>query len=324
MSSLVSVIVPCFDEEAVIDTTHERLVAALEGIPASTFELVYVDDGSRDGTRAALERLQTDDERVRLVCLSRNFGHQVAISAGLDHARGEAVAVIDADLQDPPELIPEMVARWRDGYDVVYGARATRRGEPAARLAAIRAFYWLLNRISDTEIPLDVGDFRLMDRRVVDAIVAMPERDRFLRGMVSWVGLRQVALPYSRDPRHAGATKYSVVRLVGLALDGILSFSVAPLRLAVWLGFLTSTLALAGIVYALVGWTLGTAPRGWPTVFIAVLFLGGVQLIALGIIGEYIGRIYREAKRRPLYLVERRLGFDADGGAGADGAPPDR
>lgn len=307
-----------------IDTTHERLVAALEGIPASTFELVYVDDGSRDGTRAALERLQTDDERVRLVCLSRNFGHQVAISAGLDHARGEAVAVIDADLQDPPELIPEMVARWRDGYDVVYGARATRRGEPAARLAAIRAFYWLLNRISDTEIPLDVGDFRLMDRRVVDAIVAMPERDRFLRGMVSWVGLRQVALPYSRDPRHAGATKYSVVRLVGLALDGILSFSVAPLRLAVWLGFLTSTLALAGIVYALVGWTLGTAPRGWPTVFIAVLFLGGVQLIALGIIGEYIGRIYREAKRRPLYLVERRLGFDADGGAGADGAPPDR
>jgi dolichol-phosphate mannosyltransferase len=230
----------------------------------------------------------------------------------VEHAGGDAVVIIDADLQDPPEVIVEMVAKWREGYHVAYGVRIDRPGETAFKLWTAKAFYRLIDRVSDTRIPLDTGDFRLMDRRVVDALASMPERDRFVRGLVSWVGFRQVAVPYQRAPRLAGESKYPLYKMLRFALDGITSFSVAPLKLATWLGFTVSALALLGIVYALV-LRLFTSiwVTGWTALFIVVLFMGGVQLISLGIIGEYIGRIYGEVKRRPLYIVGERLGFEA-------------
>ena len=312
--SLLSVVVPCFNEEAVLRETHRRLAGALAGLAEREgldYEVVYVDDGSRDRTPLVLQQLQAGDRRVRVVRFSRNFGHQIAVTAGVEHARGDAVVLIDADLQDPPEVIGEMVARWREGYDVAYGVRTDRPGESAFKRATATGFYRLINRLSETPIPLDTGDFRLMDRKVVDALQAMPERDRFVRGMVSWVGFRQVAVPYGRDPRLAGESKYPLFKMVRFALDGVTSFSVQPLRVATWLGFAVSALSLVGIVYAL-GLRLFTSTwvAGWTAMMIAVLFLGGVQLLSLGVIGEYIGRIYGEAKRRPLYLVQERLGFE--------------
>jgi glycosyltransferase involved in cell wall biosynthesis len=308
---LLSVIVPCFNEQEVLRETHRRLVAVLETIPSLGYEIIYVDDGSRDATPEILERLAASDASVRVVRFSRNFGHQTAVTAGMEHAAGDAVVLIDADLQDPPEVIPEFVERWREGYHVAYGVRTDRPGETAFKLTTAKAFYRLLNRVSETEIPLDTGDFRLVDRRVVEALRAMPERDRFVRGMVAWAGFRQVPVPYRRAERFAGESKYPLFKMLRFALDGVTSFSVAPLRLATWLGFLVSGLALAGIVYALAlrlftsNWV-----TGWTALFIAVLFVGGTQLLSLGIIGEYIGRIYGEAKGRPLYVVQERHGFE--------------
>ncbi len=307
---LLTAVVPCFNEEAAIQETHRRLVHVLAELDGLDYEIVYVDDGSRDRTPLLLQQLQASDRRVRVVQFSRNFGHQIAVTAGVEHAAGEAVVLIDADLQDPPEVIHEMVRRWREGYDVAYGVRTDRPGESAFKLASAKAFYRVINRMSETPIPLDTGDFRLMDRKVVDALQTMPERDRFVRGMVSWVGFRQIAVPYERAPRLAGESKYPVWKMVRFALDGVTSFSVQPLRAATWFGFAVSGLAALGIIYALVlrlftsNWV-----TGWTAMFIMVLFLGGVQLLSLGIIGEYIGRIYGEAKRRPLYLVAERYGF---------------
>ena len=331
---LLSVVVPCKNEQEGIREAHRRLTSALDdavtaqsSIPEmgpqpvgelkpgtrSTFkfEIIYVDDGSTDGTIPLLRELQLADNRVRVVRLSRNFGHQIAITAGLEHASGDVVVIIDADLQDPPEVIGEFLARWRDGYDVVYGVRTDRPGESAFKLWTAKAFYRLINRLSDTRIPLDTGDFRLMDRAAVDALLSMPERDRFVRGMVSWLGFSQVAVPYMRASRYAGRTHYSLFKMLRLAMDGILSFSISPLRLATWTGFAASALAILGIVYALIEHFFGTGlVKGWTSSFIAVLFIGGVQLICLGIIGEYVGRIYGESKRRPLYFVRERLGFN--------------
>ncbi len=312
---LLSVIVPCFNEEPVLRETHRRLIAVLEQLDGMKFELVYVDDGSRDGSAEILRELQARDpqQRVRAILLSRNFGHQMAVTAGLEHATGNALVVIDADLQDPPEVILEMIARWRDGYQVVYGMRTDRAGETAFKLWTARIFYRLLNRMSKVQIPLDVGDFRLMDRRVVEALLAMPERDRFLRGMVSWVGFRQVAVMYRRAPRLAGESKYPLLKMLRFAVDGVLSFSFAPLRVAIWTGFMSIGLALAGIIYALSGrFITKDVVRGWSSIFVAVLFMSGVQLISIGIIGEYIGRIYGEVKHRPLYFVQERLGFEKE------------
>ncbi len=310
-SQLLSVVVPCYNEEEVLHTTHRRLVEVLARLEDLDFEVVYVDDGSRDQTPAILRQLQEEDDRVRVLRFSRNFGHQLAVTAGVDHASGDAVVLIDADLQDPPEVILDMVARWREGYHVAYGVRTDRPGESAFKLWTAKAFYRLINRMSDTVIPLDTGDFRLMDRRVVKALQSMPERDRFVRGMVSWVGFRQIAVPYQRAPRLAGESKYPLYKMLRFALDGIASFSIAPLNLATWMGFAVSGLALLGIVYALF-LRLFTSIwiTGWTAIFISVLFMGGIQLISLGIIGEYIGRIYGEVKRRPLYLVNERLGFE--------------
>jgi dolichol-phosphate mannosyltransferase len=237
----------------------------------------------------------------------------VAITAGLEHAGGDAVAVIDADLQDPPEVLLEFFAKWLVGYDVVYGVRTEREGESVFKLWTAKAFYRIISKLSDTEIPLDTGDFRLMDRRVVDALLSMPERDRFVRGMVSWLGFSQISVPYRRVARFAGETKYPLFKMMKFATDGIVSFSILPLRLATWIGFLASGLSVVGIIVVLLERYLGVLGlvKGWSSTVIAVLFIGGVQLVCMGIIGEYVGRIYGESKRRPLYVVRERMGFDA-------------
>lgn len=308
---LLSVVVPCFNEEEVICDTNRRLGAALEQVPLN-FEIIYVDDGSYDSTPELLRRLQESDERVRVVRFSRNFGHQMAITAGLEHASGDAVVIIDADLQDPPEVILEFVAKWMDGYDVVYGVRGEREGETAFKLWTAKAFYRCMAGLSDTRIPVDAGDFRLMGRRVVNALLEMPERDRFVRGMVSWLGFSQIGISYHREARTAGTTKFSFFKMLRFAMDGIFSFSVLPLRIATWIGFAASGIAVLGIAIAVVEWLLGVRGlvKGWTSILIAVLFVGGVQLICMGIIGEYVGRTYGESKRRPLYVLRERIGFE--------------
>ncbi|HLN96967.1 MAG TPA: glycosyltransferase family 2 protein [Pyrinomonadaceae bacterium] len=320
---LISVIVPCYDEELVIDETNRELFVVLAGIADTEFEIIYVDDGSRDKTLDILRKIQSGDRRVRVLGLSRNFGHQLAVSAGLEYAAGDAVVIIDADLQDPPEVIPEMIARWRDGYQVVYGLRAQRAGETNFKLWTAKAFYRLINCISEIEIPLDVGDFRVLDRKVVDVLLGMPERDRFLRGMVSWIGFRQVGVLYDRKPRRAGESKYPLMRMLRFAVDSVISFSFAPLRLAIWGGFIALAASFAGIVYALAIRLYTTDwVKGWASIFTAVLFLGGVQLITLGIVGEYVGRIYAEVKLRPLFVVRERLGFDEEPEISKEAMPP--
>ena len=325
-SPLLSVVVPCFDEEAIISEMHRRLVASLEGVPDLDFEIVYVDDGSRDATLDHLRGLQEADPRVRVLSLSRNFGHQIALTAGLAGASaggGDAIVTIDADLQDPPEIIPKMLERWRQGVDVVYGVRSDRAGETTFKRWTAKVFYRLIGRISETSIPPDAGDFRLMDRKVVGGFLAMPERDRFVRGMVAWTGFRQEPVSYRRHARRAGQTKYPFKKMLRFAVDSILSFSLLPLRLATWVGFLAAGLALSGIFYALgVRILTDTWVSGWAALFIAILFLGGVQLVLIGVLGEYLGRIYAEVKRRPLYLVKERLGFASSGQPGVSGPMP--
>lgn len=306
---LLSVVVPCFNEEDVLRATHERLTSVLAGMSAD-YELIFVNDGSRDDTQLILTQLQLVDPHVRVLLLSRNFGHQIAVTAGLEEASGDAVVIIDADLQDPPEVIPQMVQLWRDGNDVVYGLRTERKGESTFKLWTAKIFYRLINHLSEIKMPFDAGDFRLLDRRVVQVINSMPERARFLRGMVSWTGFRQVSLPYERAARHAGSTKYPLRKMVHFAMDGIISFSLVPLKLAIWTGFLAICIAVAGIIAAIIDrLTEKNIARGWASLFVAVLFMGGVQLVSLGILGEYLGRIYTEVKRRPLYVVQERLGF---------------
>ena len=307
---LISVVIPSFNEEDVIVSTYHRLVMALEPLPKSDFELIFIDDGSDDRTLEILRSIQIADRRVRVVRLSRNFGHQMAVTAGLEHATGDVVALIDADLQDPPEVIGEMLQRWRRGADVAYGVRIEREGETAFKLWTAKAFYRSINRVSDIEIPLDAGDFRLMDRAVVDALLSMPERDRFVRGMVAWLGFTQEAVFYRRAARLAGETKYPLRKMLLFALDGVLSFSLVPLRLAIWMGFATAGVALLGFIYAISMRVMTNIwVPGWTLLFIACSSIGGIQLVFLGVLGEYIGRIYGEVKRRPLYIVRERLGF---------------
>ena len=322
---LLTVVVPCYNEELTILETHRRLVAATEPT-GMRCEFVYVDDGSRDGTAGILRTLARADERVRFIRFARNFGHQIAITAGMDASAGDAVVVIDADLQDPPELIPRMLELWREGNEVVYGVRTARAGETRFKRYTAAAFYRLLNRLSDVAIPLDAGDFRLIDGRVVEILRQMPERARFVRGLVSWVGFRQAPLHYERAPRFAGNTSYPFGRMLRLALDGMTAFSIAPLRLATWLGLTASFLAMVGIVYAIAAriFTQAWVP-GWAALFVAVLFMGGVQLLAIGTIGEYVGRIYGESKLRPLYIIAEGGGAGGTrGGVTADAASVNR
>jgi polyisoprenyl-phosphate glycosyltransferase len=307
---LISVVVPSYNEEEALPATHARLSAVMQGLTEFDYEIIYVDDGSRDQSGRVLQALQASDPRVRVLRLSRNFGHQAAATAGLDHADGDAVVLIDADLQDPPEVIPEMIARWQEGFHVAYGQRHRREGETFFKLITAKLFYRLFNRLAAIDMPLDTGDFRLMDRRVVDSLRQMREQDRFLRGMVTWLGFRQTAVRYHRAARVAGESKYPLLKMLRFACDGILSFSLLPLRMAVILGLLGSGTAILGIFYAAtVRLGAGRWVSGWASLFIAILFVGGVQLLCLGVIGEYLGRIYRESKQRPLYLLMERLGF---------------
>jgi glycosyltransferase involved in cell wall biosynthesis len=308
----LSVIIPCYNEQAVIETTHGELMHSLAGKDFS-LQLIYVDDGSSDETSDLLRKIVANCPAARLISLSRNFGHQIAVSAGLDHATGDVVAIIDADLQDPPAVILEMLEKWLQGFDVAYGQRTDRPAESWFKLLTARWFYRLINRLSDTDIPLDTGDFRLLDRRVVEAIKAMPERDRFLRGMISWAGFRQTAVPYARAARRAGESKYPFAKMLRFAVDGIISFSAQPLRLATWVGSLVSSFAILGIIYA-IAMRLFTDHwvSGWTFIVVTMLFLGGIQLLFLGVIGEYIARIYQQGKERPLYFVARLDGFEDD------------
>jgi len=300
---LISVVAPVFNEHSTLPELHRRLTDVLG--PLGPYEIVLVDDGSSDGSWDTLLDLAARDSHLRLLRLSRNFGHQAALSAGLDAARGEAIVLMDADLQDPPELIPQLVGKWREGFDVVYAIRGEREGEPRLRLASISLFYRLLYRITATEIPQNVGDFRLLSRRAADAITAMPERARFLRGMTSWIGFRQTGVQYTREARYAGESKYPPRKLLGLALDGITAFSTAPIKLVTALGF-----ALVVFCVGVLAWTLSVRfftshhPHGWTSVIAVVLLLGGVQLLSLGVIGQYVARIFDETKQRPLYLVD--------------------
>lgn len=301
---IVSIVVPVFNEIEVIDAFNTRVRNVMESLESLAYELIYVDDGSTDGSYQQLTVIAHSDPHVQVIRFSKNFGHQMAITAGIDHAKGDSVVVIDADLQDPPEVIKDFIAKWREGYDVVYGIREKRIGESRLKLWTARLFYRILKRLANLDIPVDVGDFRLMSKRAVMQFRAFKERDRFVRGLVSWIGYRQVGVTYPRDKRYAGQTKYPYRKMLKFALDGITSFSTVPLRLASWLGYLTSFLALLYACSVFVQKALGYTVQGWATIMVGMLFLGGVQLICLGILGEYIGRIFNEIKQRPLYVIE--------------------
>ena len=307
---LLSIVVPCFNEEEVINETFSRLSKIVSSLKDLDVEIIFVDDGSSDSTSLDLRNLVDKYNFVKAVFLSRNFGHQIAVTAGIDSAEGDAVVIIDADLQDPPEVIYEMVKKWEEGFDVVYGKRIERKGESIIKKLTAKAFYRILNFLSDVYIPVDTGDFRLISKEVVSCLRQMPEKDRFLRGMISWVGFKQIALPYERAERFAGKSKYPLKKMLSFATDGILSFSTKPLQFSITFGTVSAFIALIVILYALILriftdiWI-----EGWTAIMIAVLFIGGVQLMCIGILGNYIGRIYNESKNRPLYLVRQYRGF---------------
>lgn len=304
MNPVLTVIAPIYNEEDCLRELHRRITEVMADFGES-WELVLVNDGSRDKSDEIIHELaEADPEHVKPVIFARNFGHQLAVTAGMDYARGDAVVVIDADLQDPPELILEMVSKWREGYEVVYAVRAEREGESWFKLATAKAFYRIVYKITDVDIPLDTGDFRLLDRKVVDAMNSMRERHRFLRGMSSWVGFKQVGVEYKRSARFAGETKYPLKKMLKFAVDAITSFSYFPLQVATYLGFILAVLSfIAIIVVIILRLSASQALLGQATTLIAVLFLGSIQLITIGILGEYIGRLYDQVKGRPLYVV---------------------
>ena len=302
----LTVIVPAYNEAAVLEVFHDRLSRVLDELPLEG-SVLYVDDGSADGTWDIIESLARRDARAGALKLSRNFGKEAAMTAGLDEVDADAVVVIDADLQDPPELIPALIEQWRAGYDVVYATRSARTGETGFKRLTSSAFYRTMERLSNTPVPRDTGDFRLLSRRALEALRQLRERQRFMKGLFAWIGYRQTAVHYQRDPRHAGKTKWNYWRLFQLAVEGITSFSTAPLRVATWTGLSASILAFGYGLWVLTKALLyGDPVRGYPTLMLVILFLGGVQLLALGVIGEYLGRNYAESKQRPLYFVEER------------------
>jgi dolichol-phosphate mannosyltransferase len=298
-----SVIVPVFNEAACLGELHTRVTEVMESTGES-WELVLVDDGSQDGSTDIIRKLGDTDKHVRPIIFARNFGHQIAVTAGLDYSRGQAVIIIDADLQDPPEVMLELIAKWREGFEVAYAVRAEREGESWFKTFTASLFYRIIFRITDVKIPLDTGDFRLLDRKVVNVMNSMREKHRFLRGMSAWIGFRQVGVPYKRAARFAGQTKYPLKKMLLLALNAVTSFSYFPLQLATYIGFLSALISILAIPVVIVLRVTGSAAFfGQASTLIAVLFLGGVQLISLGILGEYIGRVYDEVKGRPLYIV---------------------
>ena len=307
---LLSVVVPVFNEELVVEALHSRLLQVLQP-NIESFEIIFVNDGSKDRTPELVDSICKSDPRFKALHFSRNFGHQAAVTAGLHSVTGNVIVVIDADLQDPPELILEMMVKWREGFDVVYAQKKRREGVDPFRRSAYYIYYRLLRGLTDIEVPPDTGDFCLMDRKIVDLLNSMPERNRYIRGLRAWLGFRQTAIHFERPARYAGETKYPFRRMVGLAVDGILALSKAPLRLATYFGFTASAVALVLLLYFLFERLFGPGnlPKGWASTIVVILFLGGVQLICLGVIGEFIGRIYDEVKQRPLYIVGRSTGF---------------
>lgn len=306
----LSVVIPIYNEEETIPELYNQLRPVLSGLERPC-EIIFVDDGSRDGSLGLLQDLHRRDPSVKVLSFSRNFGHQVAVTAGIDHTSGEAVVVMDADLQDPPEVIPRLVARWEEGHDVVYAVRESREGERRFKLATAKVFYRLLNRLSNIDVPYDAGDFRLISRRAADSLSSLRERNRYIRGLTSWVGYTQTGVTYDRASRHAGETKYSLRRMLRLALDGMTSFSFVPLQFATFLGFFIAVVCIVYSLYVIYAAVFGDATvRGWASTMVAILFLGSIQLITIGIIGEYLGRVYDEVKQRPLYIVRESLGFE--------------
>lgn len=303
VSPKLSVVIPCYNEEAVIQELHRRVTRTCRSLVGDSYELVLVNDGSLDHTWAMLQALVRDDDRIVGVDLSRNYGHQLALSAGLSLARGERILVIDADLQDPPELLPEMMRLMDNGADVVYGQRLERDGETWFKRVSASAFYRLLLRMTDVPIPPDTGDFRLMSRQVLDALLAMPEQQRFIRGMVAWIGFRQVPLGYRRDRRFAGETKYPVRKMLAFAIDAITGFSTTPLRISFYIACVFVGVALSISVFVLFSWLFLGTVRGWASIFLAMLIFASVQLFSLAVIGEYLGRVYMQTKQRPLFIV---------------------
>jgi dolichol-phosphate mannosyltransferase len=324
----LSIVVPCFNEEACLDTLHQRLAASAKKAAGNDYEIVLVNDGSRDSSWPIMQRLAAKDPHLVAINLSRNHGHQLALTAGLDLCRGDIILIIDADLQDPPELLSEMLKAMRsDRADVVYGVRRSRAGETAFKRATAHGFYRLLSRATEVDIPLDAGDFRLMTRRALDALLAMPEQARFIRGMVAWIGFRQVAFPYDRQERLAGETKYPLGKMIRFALDALTGFSSAPLKLASHAGLWLSVGSVLLIAYIAYAWAAGQNIQGWTSLMLVVVVLGAVQMFVLALQGEYIGRLYNEAKRRPLYIVQEvtgggahppRLGYVAEATANKD------
>jgi glycosyltransferase involved in cell wall biosynthesis len=305
-----SIIVPMYNEESVIEETCKRLKKVMDGTGVS-YELLFVNDGSRDRSADIIRNIAAGEKKVKLVDFSRNFGHQAAVSAGLDYAAGQAVVIIDADLQDPPEVIPQMLEKWREGYEVVYGKRIKRKGETVFKKATAFLFYRFLRLMTNENIPTDTGDFRLIDRKVCDVMKRLNEKNRFLRGLVNWVGFRQTAVEYVRDERWAGETKYPLKKMLKFAADGIISFTYKPLKLATYLGFLLSAGGFVYLVYVLYQRIfLNSTAWGWASIIGINLIFNGITLIILGIIGEYVGRIYEEVKGRPLYIVREEVGFE--------------
>lgn len=307
-SKLISVVVPMYREEEVAEECYNRLSSVLKEIKYE-YEIIFVDDGSEDKTFEIISSIAQNDSKVKVIKFSRNFGHQAALTAGVDASCGDAVITIDADLQDPPELMTEMIKRWEEGFHVVYAKRRKRDGETWFKLITAKCFYKTIRKLSDIKMPVDTGDYRLMDRKVVEVLKDMPETNRYIRGMVSWTGFKQTPVEYDRKERFAGKTKYPLNKMVKLALDGMVSFSSKPLRVAEYLGFFAVIVAIIIFLYAFIYKIVGgkNLVTGWASIMTTVTFLGGVQLITIGILGEYIGRIYDETKERPLYIVEKKI-----------------
>lgn len=310
----VSVVIPMYYEEEVAEECYNRVIKVLKNIKNYQYEIIFVNDGSKDKTLEILENIARKDSNVKILSFSRNFGHQAAVTAGIKYITGDAIVIIDADLQDPPELIPEMLKLWEQGNEVIYGKRKTREGESKFKLLTAKMFYKTLNALSDVEIPKDTGDFRLVDRKVIDVVNSMPEHNKFLRGLFSWVGFKQTAYEYERKERFAGKTKYPLKKMLKLAGDGIISFSTKPLKLVGGLGIISIILSLAILIYSLVSYIfeLNNLTPGWTSIMVAITLFSGVQLLSIWIISEYIARIYDETKNRPQYIIDRKINIEED------------
>ena len=307
----ISVVIPMYNEEEVAKTSYLRIQKVMEDLKQYDYEMLFVDDGSRDETFNLLQEIANENQKVKILSFSRNFGHQAAVTAGIQYVTGDAVIIMDADLQDPPELLPEMVALWEEGNEVIYGQRRSRKGESAFKLLTAKVFYRTLNALSDVEIPKDTGDFRLVDKKVIDVINTMPEHNKFLRGLFSWVGFQQKAYLYEREERKAGKTKYPFRKMWKLASDGIISFSTKPLKIVGGLGCVTIILSIAILIYSLVSYAfqLNHLTPGWTSIMVAITLFSGVQLVSIWIISEYIARIYDETRQRPEYIIDKKINF---------------